>query len=110
MSIAIVIVVSRRAVAIVVNFVACRAIAIIDDHVTVRRAFVIIADSDGNQIIVPLKVKRAHTNHKSTNRRTHCTYSISVLVRDPKNDRTGTGRARYQKWDHAHGVQFRYQT
>ena len=107
--IAIVVIASRRAVAIVVDFVARRVVTIVDD-VTVRRAFVIIADSNGNRIIVPLKVERARTNHKPTNGRTHRTYSISVLVRDPKNDRTGTGRAWYWKWDHTHRVQFRYGT
>ena len=55
---------------------------------------------------MPLTIKHAHTNHKPTNGLTH--RACSVLVRDPKNDRTGTGRARYRKWDHAHRVQFRY--
>ncbi len=100
MSVAIIAVASRRAVAIAVDFVARCVIANVDD-VTVHCAFVIIADGNGNWIIVPLKVKRAHTNDKPTNRRTHRAYFISVLVRDPKNDRTQTGRARYRKWDHA---------
>ena len=108
-SVANVIVVSRRAVAIFVDFVACRAVAI-DNDVTVRHVFVIIANGDGNRIIVPLKVKRVHTNHKPINGRTHRAYSISVLVRDPKNDCTGTGRAWYRKWDQAHRVQFWYGT
>jgi len=77
-SIAIIVVVSSRAVAIV-DFVARRVFAIVDD-VNVRRAYVIIADGDGNRIIVPLKVKCAHTNHKPTNWRTYPAYSISVLV------------------------------
>ena len=108
-SVAIIVVVSSRAVAIVVDFVARCAFAIVDD-VNVRHAYVIIADGNGNRIIVPLKVKCVHTNHKPTNGRTYRAYSISVLVRDPKNDRSRTGRARYRKWDHAHRVQFRYGT
>jgi len=108
-SVAKVVVVSCHAVAIVVDFVARRAVATVDD-VTVRRAFIIIADGDGNWIIVPLKVKCVHTNHKPTSGRNHNAYSISVLVRDPKNDRTGTGRTRYRKCDHVHRVQFWYGT
>ena len=83
------------------------------------------------------KIKCAHTNHKHTNGRTHCTYSpvlvqdpnvrpyrnwqspvpkmgpctdSPVLVRGPKNNHTGTGRAHYRKWDHEHKVQFWYGT
>ena len=81
-SVAIIVVVSRWAVAIVVDFVTRCAVAIIGD-VTVRRTFVIIDEGDGNRIIMPLKVKYTHTNHKFTNGRTHRAYSISVLVRTP---------------------------
>jgi hypothetical protein len=35
---------------------------------------------------------------------------MPVLVQDPKNDHTGTGRARYRIWDHTHRCQFLYGT
>ncbi len=94
-SVAIIVVVSRRAVAIFVDFVTRRAITIDND---VSRVFIIIANGDGNRISVPLKVKRVHTsNHKPINGHTHCAYSISALVRGPKNGRTRTGRAWFRK-------------
>ena len=53
--------------------------------------------------------RRAHTYHKPTK----WSYPPCILFSsgwNPKNNRTRTGRARYQKWDHANRVQFWYGT